>query len=190
MLWRSSTTLDARKRGIWCLRENVACAALGFAESWKHLKPLLRRIKRVNARKKLEADGPFAGLWIRTANALRGGGYTSRARARVGADIMSGKLRAFCSIHDYGSIANIEVITWLLNHDELSSDEVLAYISSTYGEDKRARRSPRLRKLIQLAEKKLPPSVPVPVGLPVEGGFWRGAPRRDAEPVSPREWEK
>lgn len=62
-------------------------------------------------RKHLEASGPFAGLWVRTANALRKAGYKSRRRVR--ADIVAGALHPYISIHDYGRKADAEVRRWL-----------------------------------------------------------------------------
>ena len=62
-------------------------------------------------KKRLECTGPFAGLWVRTARALRDGGYTSREQ--VGAAIASNELRPYLSIRDYGKKAHAEVTKWL-----------------------------------------------------------------------------
>ena len=61
--------------------------------------------------KHLETSGPFAGLWIRTARALRKAGYTSQGKVR--ADIQTGVLHPYISIFDYGKYADAEVRTWL-----------------------------------------------------------------------------
>jgi hypothetical protein len=62
-------------------------------------------------RKHLETSGPFAGLWVRTAGALRKAGYKSRRKVR--ADIVAGALHPFISIHDYGRYADAEVRKWV-----------------------------------------------------------------------------
>lgn len=62
-------------------------------------------------RKHPETFGPFAGLWVRTARALRKAGYQSREQ--VHADIKRGVLHPFISIFDYGKYADAEVRTWL-----------------------------------------------------------------------------
>jgi len=62
-------------------------------------------------RKHLETSGPFAGLWVRTAGALRKAGYKSRRKVR--ADIVTGALHPLISIHDYGKYADAEVRKWL-----------------------------------------------------------------------------
>ena len=62
-------------------------------------------------RKHLESSGPFAGLWVRTAGALRKAGYKSRRKVRT--DIAASALRPFISIHDYGRYADDEVRKWL-----------------------------------------------------------------------------
>ena len=61
--------------------------------------------------KHLETSGPFAGLWVRTARALRKAGY--RSRRKVCADIQAGALHPFISIFDYGKYADAEVRAWL-----------------------------------------------------------------------------
>jgi hypothetical protein len=61
--------------------------------------------------KHYETSGPFAGLWVRTAGALRKAGYESRGKVR--ADIKAGVLHPFISIHDYGKFADAEVRRWL-----------------------------------------------------------------------------
>ncbi len=65
----------------------------------------------MNNRKHLETSGPFEGLWVRTANALRNAGYKSRGKVR--ADIQRGALHPFISIFDYGKYADAEVRAWL-----------------------------------------------------------------------------
>jgi len=65
----------------------------------------------VDNRKKLESTGPFAGLWVRTAGALRKAGYKSRRKVR--ADIEASALHPYISIHDYGRYADREVRKWL-----------------------------------------------------------------------------
>lgn len=62
-------------------------------------------------RKHLEPSGPFAGLWVRTARALRNAGYKSRGKVR--ADIQRGALHPYISIFDYGRKADAEVRAWL-----------------------------------------------------------------------------
>ncbi len=61
--------------------------------------------------KHYETSGPFAGLWVRTARALRKAGYKSREKVR--ADIKAGALHPYISIHDYGKYADTEVRRWL-----------------------------------------------------------------------------
>ena len=61
--------------------------------------------------KHFETSGPFAGLWVRTARALRKAGYKSREEVR--ADIEAGALHPFISIFDYGKYADAEVRAWL-----------------------------------------------------------------------------
>ena len=61
--------------------------------------------------KHLEPSGPFAGLWVRTARALRNSGYKSRGKVR--ADIQRGALHPYISIFDYGKKADAEVRAWL-----------------------------------------------------------------------------
>jgi hypothetical protein len=56
-------------------------------------------------------SGTFAGLWVRTAGALRKAGYKSRRKVRV--DIQAGALHPYISIHDYGKYADAEVRKWL-----------------------------------------------------------------------------
>jgi len=65
----------------------------------------------VDNRKHLETSGPFSGLWVRTAGALRKAGYKSRRKVR--ADIEAGALHPYISIHDYGRYADREVRKWL-----------------------------------------------------------------------------
>ena len=65
----------------------------------------------MNNRKHLEPSGPFAGLWVRTARALRNAGYESREKVR--ADIQRGALHPYISIFDYGKYADAEVRAWL-----------------------------------------------------------------------------
>ncbi|MDI1320361.1 MAG: hypothetical protein PSW75_09250, partial [bacterium] len=69
------------------------------------------KIGLVDNRKHLETSGPFAGLWVRTARALRNAGYKSRGRVR--ADIQRGALHPYISIFDYGKYADMEVRAWL-----------------------------------------------------------------------------
>ena len=69
------------------------------------------KIESVDNKRHLETFGPFAGLWVRTANALRKAGYTSPEKVRE--DIESGALRPFLSIFDYGKYADREVRAWL-----------------------------------------------------------------------------
>ena len=65
----------------------------------------------MDIRKHLESSGPFAGLWVRTARALRNAGYKSRGKVR--ADIQRGALHPYISIFDYGRKADAEVRAWL-----------------------------------------------------------------------------
>lgn len=61
--------------------------------------------------RKLETEGPFAGLWVRVSGALRKAGYVSRDEVR--ADIESGSLHPFRPVRDYGRYADRDVRTWL-----------------------------------------------------------------------------
>ncbi len=65
----------------------------------------------VSNSKHYETTGPFAGLWVRTARALRKAGYESRKKVR--ADIEAGALHPYISIRDYGRYADREVRKWL-----------------------------------------------------------------------------
>jgi len=65
----------------------------------------------VDNSKHLETSGPFVGLWVRTAKALRKAGYKSRRKVR--ADILDGTLHPHISIRDYGKYADAEVRKWL-----------------------------------------------------------------------------
>jgi len=76
-----------------------------------HCGALCWKIQPVDNRKHLETSGPFGGLWVRTAGALRKAGYKSRSK--VLADIEAGVLHPFISIHDYGKYADEEVRKWL-----------------------------------------------------------------------------
>ena len=69
------------------------------------------RLEFVGNSKHLETSGPFAGLWVRTARALRKAGY--RSRRKVCADIEAGALHPYISIRDYGKYADAEVRNWL-----------------------------------------------------------------------------
>ena len=69
------------------------------------------KIESMDSKRHLETSGPFAGLWVRTARALRKAGYTSPEKVRQ--DIESGALRPFLSIFDYGKYADREVRAWL-----------------------------------------------------------------------------
>jgi hypothetical protein len=60
--------------------------------------------------RRLERDGPFAGLWVRVSRALTKGGYRNREQVR--SDVDSGKLRV-SSIHDYGKYADRDTRRWL-----------------------------------------------------------------------------
>ena len=61
--------------------------------------------------RKLETEGPFAGLWVRVARALRKAGYINREEIR--ADIESGSLHPFRPVRDYGRYADRDVRKWL-----------------------------------------------------------------------------
>ena len=69
------------------------------------------KVRLVGNGKHYETSGPFAGLWVRTAGALRKAGYQSRTKVR--ADLMVGALHPFISIRDYGKYADAEVRQWL-----------------------------------------------------------------------------
>lgn len=96
----------------------------------------------MNNRKHIESSGPFAGLWIRTARALREAGYKSREKVRD--DIRSGALSPG-SILDYGRFADAEVRAWLSLND---TDALGLWRSAakngtpSTGEDKRGENSP------------------------------------------------
>jgi hypothetical protein len=62
-------------------------------------------------RKHIATDGPFAGLWVRTVNALLNAGYASKNAVRD--DIARGALHPHLSIRDYGIRADAEVRVWL-----------------------------------------------------------------------------
>lgn len=65
----------------------------------------------VEQKKHLEPDGPFAGLWVRTARTLRRAGYTSKQE--VQADLACAKLQAFISgVRGYGRYAHEETRAW------------------------------------------------------------------------------
>jgi len=68
---------------------------------YAHCRALYWKIQLVDNRKHLETSGPFAGLWVRTAGALRKVGCKSRRKVRVG--IEAGALHSFISIHDYAA---------------------------------------------------------------------------------------
>ena len=57
--------------------------------------------------KHYETSGPFAGLWVRTAGALRKAGDKSRTKVR--ADIMAGAWHPCISIRDDGRCADAKV---------------------------------------------------------------------------------
>jgi hypothetical protein len=61
--------------------------------------------------KRFVETGPFTGLWVRTAAALRNAGYSTRKQ--IQADLKQGKLRPHRSILDYGRYAHREVLRWL-----------------------------------------------------------------------------
>ncbi len=61
--------------------------------------------------RKLETEGPFAGLWVRVSGALRKAGYINRDEVR--ADIESGSLHPFRPVRDYGRYADRDVRKWL-----------------------------------------------------------------------------
>ena len=64
----------------------------------------------------LEPDGPFAGLWVRTARALKRADYTSKEQVR--ADLGSGNLQAFISgVKDYGRYAHEETWAWAFKQE-------------------------------------------------------------------------
>jgi hypothetical protein len=71
----------------------------------------MQKHPHVDNRKHLETSGPFAGLWVRTARALRKAGYKSPLKVR--ADIQRGALHPYISIFDYGKKADAEVRAWL-----------------------------------------------------------------------------
>jgi hypothetical protein len=85
----------------------------------------------MDTQKKLESEAPFVGLWVRTARALRGGGYTSREQVK--ADIESKSLRPYVSIHDYGRKAHVEVITWLAVNGDMPRSKALELFRETFG---------------------------------------------------------
>lgn len=64
-------------------------------------------------KKYLEQNGPFAGLWVRTARTLRRAGYLSKEQ--VQADLACGKLQAFISgVKGYGRYGHEETQAWAL----------------------------------------------------------------------------
>lgn len=67
-------------------------------------------------RQAYETKGPFGGLRVRAANALRNGGYRSRDAVVLG--LRTGKLRAFASILDYGLYTQREVLRWVGRADD------------------------------------------------------------------------
>ena len=62
--------------------------------------------------KHYEEHGEFKGLWVRTAQALRRGGYLTRGDVREA--VNTGNLRPHLSVRDYGRYAHQEVIFWLV----------------------------------------------------------------------------
>lgn len=76
-------------------------------------------------------EGPFAGLWVRIARALEAGGYTSRKK--ISADVKTYKLRPYISVRDYGRIAHIEVVTWLVIHGDMKRSEALRRFTASFG---------------------------------------------------------
>lgn len=61
-------------------------------------------------KKALEENGPFAGLWVRTANALRKGGFRTKSEVRRA---IASKALQPSKVHDYGKYADREVRAWL-----------------------------------------------------------------------------
>jgi hypothetical protein len=63
-------------------------------------------------------DGPFAGLWVRTARALENAGYTDKSQL---AGVLSDKYLLFRNrsplLKDFGKIANDELLAWLQAHE-------------------------------------------------------------------------
>ena len=84
-------------------------------------------------KKHLALDGPFAGLWVRTARALLRGGYKSREE--VSAALKTCELRPSVSVPDYGRIADIEVMIWLLEHGDMTGQETLERITYVFGSE-------------------------------------------------------
>ena len=66
---------------------------------------------RVNNKKKLEASGPFAGLWVRTSRALRNAGYTSREQIMAGVEAKG--MRFIYSIKGVYKCGGMELRRWL-----------------------------------------------------------------------------
>lgn len=92
-------------------------------------------------KKRLEVSGPFAGLWVRTAKALRRAGYTSREE--ILADLTAGRLHPYLSVTDYGRKADAEVRQWLglKSWDECYLNATAADIFRTVRRRKRSEES-------------------------------------------------
>jgi hypothetical protein len=62
-------------------------------------------------KKRLEVDGPFAGLWVRTAKVLHALGYQTKAQVRD--DLVSGRLSLTTSgLRNYGACFHRETCVW------------------------------------------------------------------------------
>ena len=99
--------------------------------------------------RKLETEGPFAGLWVRVSGALRKAGYLNRDEVR--ADIESGSLHPFRPVHDYGRYADRDVRKWLgMKSWEEQWGKVPYSVISNYPESVRGKglfgKSPKHRK--------------------------------------------
>ena len=63
-------------------------------------------------------EGPFAGLWVRTARALEQAGYTDKSQLKGVLFDESFLLRNRSpSLKDFGKLANEELVAWLMAHE-------------------------------------------------------------------------
>lgn len=66
---------------------------------------------RVTHQKTYETEGPLAGLWVRTANALRNAGYDTQDKVRDA--VLSGRLQAKNGLNWFGPVMYAETLVWL-----------------------------------------------------------------------------
>ena len=83
-------------------------------------------------KKHLVKDGPFAGLWVRTARSLEHAGYTDRSQLK---GVLADKYLLFRNrsplLKDFGKIANDELFAWLQAHEGQSAQAIPTVPSTT-----------------------------------------------------------